>query len=68
LLRLSADFLGAQHRLVVAIPARHVERPHAELAHVAERHRLDRVVESGMTVEDPEAMAGKPSSFPLRNT
>jgi hypothetical protein len=37
------------------------------LAHVAERLRLDRVVEAGMTVEDPEAMAGKPSSFPLRN-
>jgi hypothetical protein len=45
LLRLSADFLGAEHRLVVAVPARHVERPHAELAHVAERHQLDRLVE-----------------------
>jgi hypothetical protein len=44
-----------------------VERPQAELAHVAERLWLDRVVEAGMTVEDPEAMAGKPSSFPLRN-
>jgi hypothetical protein len=25
----------------------HVERPHAELAHVAERHRLDRLYEAG---------------------
>jgi hypothetical protein len=28
-------------------PARHVERPHAEFAHVAERHRLDWLVEAG---------------------
>jgi hypothetical protein len=28
---------------VVTEPARYVERPHAELSHIAERHRLDRV-------------------------
>jgi hypothetical protein len=27
--------------------AANVERPHAELSHVAERHRLDRLVEAG---------------------
>jgi hypothetical protein len=32
---------------VLTIPARHVERPHAELAHVAERHRLDQMVKAG---------------------
>jgi hypothetical protein len=30
--------VGAQHRLVVANPTRHRERPHAVLAHVAEGH------------------------------
>jgi outer membrane protein OmpA-like peptidoglycan-associated protein len=39
--------IGEQHRLMVTVPARHVERPHAELAHVAERHRGDRLVEAG---------------------
>ena len=32
-------------RPVVAVPARHVERPHAVRAHVAERHWLDRFFE-----------------------
>jgi hypothetical protein len=34
----------AQNRQVVALPARHVERPHAVLAHVAESHRVDRLI------------------------
>jgi hypothetical protein len=32
---------------LVALPAIDGERPHAELAHVVERHRLDRLVEAG---------------------
>jgi hypothetical protein len=36
-----------KHRLVVAVPARDEERPHPELAHVADGHRLDRLVEAG---------------------
>jgi hypothetical protein len=31
---------------MLAVPAGHVERPHAELAHVAERRRLDRLIEA----------------------
>jgi hypothetical protein len=38
--------IRAQHSLMVAIPARHVERADTEIAHVTERHRLDRLVEA----------------------
>ena len=38
--------LGAEDRPVVAQPARHVERPHAVGAHIAERHWLDRFVDA----------------------
>jgi hypothetical protein len=31
---------------VVTLPAGDEKRPHAELAHVAQRHRLDRLVEA----------------------
>jgi hypothetical protein len=37
---------GTQHRPVVANPAAHVERPHAVRPHVAERHRLYRLVDA----------------------
>ncbi len=43
----TATSFGHQHRLMVTVPARHVERPHAALAHVAECHRLDRLIEAG---------------------
>jgi hypothetical protein len=39
--------LGAEHCLMLTNPARDIERPHAELARIAERHRLDRGVEAG---------------------
>jgi hypothetical protein len=32
----------------MALPTRHIERPHAFGAHFAERHRLDRVGGSGL--------------------
>jgi hypothetical protein len=38
--------VSAQDRPVVALPTRHVERPHAVRAHIAERHRLDRFVDA----------------------
>jgi hypothetical protein len=38
--------IGAHDRPVVALPARHVERPHAVLAHVAECHRFDGLVDA----------------------
>jgi hypothetical protein len=34
--------VGAWHRLMMALPAGHCDRPNAVGAHVAERHRLDR--------------------------
>ncbi len=40
------EMSGAQDRPVGAQPARHVERAHAVGAHVAERHRLDWIVEA----------------------
>jgi hypothetical protein len=43
---------GAVACAIVLLPARHIERPHADGAHVAERLRLDRFV---------EARAGKPT-------
>jgi hypothetical protein len=52
--------VGAQHGLVVALPARHVEGPHAELAHVAERHRLDGLVEAGHLVQRFRARSARP--------
>jgi hypothetical protein len=39
--------IGAQHSLVVAEAAGHIERADAQLAHVAERHRFDRAGRSG---------------------
>jgi hypothetical protein len=53
--------IGAEHRLVVAVPARHVERPDAELAHVAERHRLDLVANAARQRREP-AIALRPAS------
>jgi hypothetical protein len=38
--RIVGPMVGAQHCRVMALPARHEQRPPAVLAHVAERHRL----------------------------
>jgi hypothetical protein len=52
----SDQSVGTQHRLMVALPARHVERAHAVLPHVAESHRLrPEIVVSTHTGEDNAA-------------
>jgi hypothetical protein len=43
--------IGTHDRLVMAEPARHVVRPHAELAHVAERHRFDRLAKDDASAQ-----------------
>jgi hypothetical protein len=53
--------VDAQHGAVLAIPARHIERPHAELAHVAQRHRLDLVPDAARHRREP-AIALRPAS------
>jgi hypothetical protein len=54
-----------RHRPLVTVPARHEERPHAELAHSAERHRLDRLVEAGG--HRPTQLSALKKSLSLRN-
>jgi hypothetical protein len=54
---LGRPLIGVNDRLVVTLPTGDRERSHAVLAHVLQRHRLDRIVEARHQTKSPRGAA-----------